>query len=144
MRNKQKITLAYTAGIIDGDGCVSISKCKDKTKKGFHYQLDVAVWSIDEWLIRWLKMQYGGTIVFRPASGVRQDRWKWALTSNKATSFLLLVLPYLNLKQPQAEIAISFPIKNAKRGKTDEELAVLEAQRILLSGMNSNKNKKRK
>ena len=143
MNLKEKLALAYTAGFFDGEGCISITKRKNKTKKGFSYQLFVSVWSTDEWIIQWLEMQYGGSTLCRSAHDNRKAIWKWCLSSNKACPFLSLILPYLNLKRPQAEIAIAFQPKNVKWPKTEEQLAVLEAERILISSMNSMKNKRK-
>jgi hypothetical protein len=59
-------------------------------------------------------MQYGGTTLCRSAYGNKKAIWKWCISSNKACQFLSLILPYLYLKRPQAEIAISFQSKNVK------------------------------
>ena len=54
---KGKQALAYTAGIIDGEGCI----CLDKHGK-HGIELKVSVGNTKEWLLQWLKMQYGGNI----------------------------------------------------------------------------------
>jgi hypothetical protein len=48
MNLKGKLALAYTAGIIDGEGCINVTTHKNKTKKGFSYQLFVSVWNTEE------------------------------------------------------------------------------------------------
>ena len=134
MKLKGKYILAYTAGIFDGEGCISI--VRRKGKKGFYCQLYISVGSTDEWLAEWLKMQYGGSVIFCEREGNKQNLWKWNLWSRKATTFLALILPYLNLKRPQAELAIGFQLKNNKLGKTDAELAIIEAERLMMGKMN--------
>jgi hypothetical protein len=53
-------------------------------------------------------------------------------------SFLEVILPYLRLKKPQAELAIQFGKARTARGKhkTDEQLAVEEAQLMLMRQYN--------
>jgi len=59
------------------------------------------------------------------------------LDRGRAAEFLKLILPYLQLKRPQAEIAIKFQagVGKSTRILTDEQLAVREAQKILLQEM---------
>lgn len=70
--------------------------------------------------------------------------YQWAMTSNKARDFLTLILPYLKLKKPQAEIAIKFQAsKNSRhfRELTEEETIIEEAQRIMVMGLHGRKQK---
>jgi len=137
LRGKQ--VLAYTAGIIDGEGCINITKFNTKSKRGFSYKLVVSVWSTSAWLTQWLKMQYGGSVVPRKtwigSYPTKKQQWKWQLENRKAKAFLHLILPYLNLKAPEAELGISFQNKMSKWPKTEVELAILEAERLLCSKM---------
>lgn len=66
--------------------------------------------------------------------------WHWILGARKASEFLKLILPYLKLKRPEAELAIKFQsVKKMRPIKTDEEMAVEEAQRIMLQNMHRGK-----
>ena len=128
---KGKTALAYTAGVIDGEGSISII---DK-------QVGVKVGNTKEWLCQWLKMQYGGYIWHQNAKGNQVEFWVWTITTRKAASFLKLILPYLQLKRPQAELAIMFQATQKHGGSkgsrySDEERAVKEAQRILMHQYN--------
>lgn len=138
---KGKLIFAYTAGIIDGEGCIGIYRQKKKTKREFTYVLIVSLWNTNPWLAQWLKMNYGGSIVPRGKTWAEsfptwKQQWKWAITGNQAVEFLKLVLPYLNLKRPQAELAIAFQTKRREHLKTEDQTALLEAERILMSKMN--------
>ena len=125
MRKTEK--LAYTAGIVDGEGNICI-----RITSGKRLDMAVSVTSTDEWLCQWLKMQYGGSVHLMKAY---KPNWKpghrWWIASNQAANFLKLILPYLNLKRPQAELAISF--QQNRRGK---DVAVSQAQRILMQSYN--------
>ena len=119
--------LAYTAGIVDGEGCTCITFTSGK-----RLCMSVSVTSTDEWLCQWLKMQYGGSVHLMKT---QKPNWKhghrWWLASKQASEFLRLILPYLNLKRPQAELAISF--QQNRRGK---DKVISEAQRILMRSYN--------
>jgi len=130
MRGKQ--ILAYTAGIIDGEGCILIDQAKNKRyKAGYRNELRVRVGNNSEWLCRWLKMQFGGHIAYH----AQEHYWIWGVGTKQAASFLETILPYLQLKRYQAEIAIEFQ-KGKYRGRPHKdkgkELAVEEAEKILL------------
>ena len=119
-----KTDLAYTAGIIDGEGCIMISRVRSqRSRSGYIYGLTVAVNSTDEWLPQWLKFSFGGSITFRePHRKNESPLWMWALRSRQASDFLKLTLPYLHLKKPQAELAIKFQT----RKKYGRSLPLLE------------------
>ena len=138
---KGKAILAYTAGIVDGEGSISLTTGKRKTfKKGYAIYLKVTVANTNEWLINWLKMQFGGYISCR--SNMSNPKWKvawaWEIQQASALSFLELILPYLNLKKPQAELAIKFQRAKYRGGpaRSEKALALEEVQRILMRGLN--------
>lgn len=137
---KGKLTLAYTAGIIDGEGCISIIKnSRASDKLGYHFYLVVSVVNTNQWLINWLQMQYGGRIAFRnKVDRNHKNSWSWQMEAGRARDFLKLVLPYLNLKHPQAEVAINFQATRilAGRHQTEEVRVIQEAQRILMQKLN--------
>lgn len=141
-----KYVLAYAAGIIDGEGCISIFKHRKRrdTKHGYIFALTVRVSNTNEYIINWLKMQFGGGIckmADRTSKGYK-NCWQWSLSGKKASDFLKLVEPYLLIKHPQAEIAIAFQVKKStrrpKKGNptTDEEIMLQEADYILTQSLN--------
>ncbi len=110
-----KIELAYTAGIIDGEGWISIKN--RQIKNGYrNYCLKVGVASTNEPIINWLKGNYGGSICFVKSRGNRKDKWVWDLATKQASELLKLVLPYLKIKNPQAELALKFQSRRKYRG----------------------------
>jgi hypothetical protein len=131
---KGKSVLAYTAGIVDGEGCIHIAKNKKK-----QYSLRVIVTNTNEWLVKWFKMEYGGSITIRPCNKSKNTRtsYQWVISTSQAYDFLKLVLPYLMIKRPQAEVAIVFhQAKKQLSGKTEEERIFEEAQYLLIRRYN--------
>jgi len=129
--------LAYTAGIMDGEGSIYIRRT---TKGHSSSSLAVFVTNTNEWICQWLKFQYGGSIqIMQPRKKNWKIAYRWWLTSNQALGFLKLILPYLNLKRPQAELAITFQERKQKRGYgslTEMDKTLIEADRILMQSFN--------
>lgn len=137
----KKTDLAYTAGIIDGEGCIHISRQWDKRYKGcYKYSLSVSVASTDEWLCKWLHFAWGGSVHYATKNNPKwRPSWVWQLSSKQACKFLKTILPYLRIKRPQAEIAIEFQSRQQVGGRrTPEESVLKEANRILLQKMKRN------
>lgn len=131
----KKTDLAYMAGIVDGEGSISLVLMK-KT-----LTLVVQVTNTNEWLIQSIKMCFGGAV--RLAKPLQPEKnWKptyrWVVTSMQALEFLKLVYPYLRLKKSQAEIAIKFLELRGTKGRwlSEKEKTIAEAQRIVMSKLN--------
>ena len=130
----KKVELAYIAGIFDGEGSIGIRK-----QKGRYYQLAIALGMTNEYIPNLLMFSFGGTVYKDIRPDPCQVFWVWHIASRKANVFLEAILPYLKLKRNEAELAIKFQrafCYNYTGGKlSDEQLAVREAQRILMSEM---------
>ena len=127
--------LAYTAGIVDGEGSIGFVRVEQRKR----FQLVVSVTNTNEWLIRWLKFSFGGSIYVERRKGKDKDLWFWQVNARKALEFLKLILPYLKLKRPQAELGIKFTESRPRylgRHKTEEERAVDEATYIVMRQYN--------
>ena len=137
----KKIDLAYTAGIMDGEGSIGIAKHKSRSCRiGYTFELYVQVTSSDEWLCQWLRFGYGGSLS-HSTNNAGNPMWHWIIASRKAGEYLKLICPFLKLKKPQAELAIQFQDAKKHSGhKTDKQWAVEEAQRILLQNMHRRPN----
>jgi len=107
------------AGIIDGEGHITITgarPCKYvrpgrlNPDKSWRFQINIGVTSTDKRLIDWIVGHFGGTFY---ADKRQQQNWKpayrWRLLGRNAQEqFLLGVLPYLVLKQEQANLMLQF------------------------------------
>lgn len=135
--------LAYTAGILDGEGCIRILKDT--------YGLSVTVGNTDVALLDWLERVWGGKIY---GKAYQKLKWypnskpfkQWQIYGLKATSMLELCIPYMVIKKDRAEVALKmiplFGKKNnyipgfnaemrAKRHEIYCELKVLNQRGIL-------------
>ena len=132
----RKTDLAYTAGIIDGEGCIGIYKHPSQSSKDkIRYTLTITVAMTNEWTIQWLRFAYGGSVKSQQRP-LRKRVWIWTVEAQQALVFLKLISPYLHLKHPQAELAIKFQ-ENKKRQPGSNHL-LEEAQSIIMKGMKHN------
>lgn len=142
----QEEKLAYFAGYVDGDG--HITGCNTKQAGP---RLDVGVTSADLRIMPVLRKNFGGS--FHDANArAREESWakrtiyKWSIVAREAEQFLRLVLPYLRLKQQQAELFLEMQaLKSPKhrgrgvpRENMQRRLAILDKihslnQRVLPS-----------
>ena len=103
--------LAYLAGIIDGEGSVSIHLGLAK-KKYPVYIAQVVVVNSDVGLLDWIYSRFGGMIHKKPTpkSGwaTKRQCYTWTLTGYALDRVLSLVSPYMIVKKQQVDIVIAF------------------------------------
>ena len=88
-------------------------------------------------------MNFGGYLLYQKTAwrNLRaKPSWVWEIRSKKACEFLPLVLPYLQIKRPQAELALSFQKRRTRKGrerKLTPEIKMLDAiDKTLMHKMN--------
>ncbi len=112
MREKQK---AYLAGIIDGEGTVTLAKHhRNETPTP---SVSVANNSLE--LLRWIKRLVGGTIVSKKKRQAHHhDAYAWTIRQDKAIRLLKEIKKYLIVKKPQADlIAAKYKSVTHRAGK---------------------------
>lgn len=119
---EERLSLAYYAGLFDGEGCVSINKVKGYNGRKDSFQLRVSVSSTNREVLVRLHMKFGGTLLEKKSRPKAQPSWQWAMTSKMARDFLTLLQPYLIIKSEQARIGILFQgERDARQGKLAED-----------------------
>ena len=135
-----RLDLAYFAGFIDGEGCISIAtQGRSLRDKSFvNYRLEVRVGSTNLWVLQLLKMQFAGWIypMRKPIKPTHKQCWVWVIYSKQAREVLEVLLPYLKLKKAEAEVGIAWQKdRRSGRKQTDKEKAVNEAQKLLMQNL---------
>jgi hypothetical protein len=104
--------LAWAAGFIDGEGCISVIKRKTgQSKAGRRYeyhQLNINVPQIDKAPLDKLQKMFGGMVRANKAIGNRRPSFVWTIHSRIAYNTLIQLIPYLIVKQREAELALQF------------------------------------
>ena len=104
-----RLTAAYLAGIIDGEGSIDIQKSKkDSCITGYHYSPRLRIGMIDEKFITWLKNSFGGYVFKRTGYGNNSDSWTWQVSGKIMKEIIIKIYPYLRIKKEHAEIIMKF------------------------------------
>lgn len=99
--------LAYVAGLIDGEGTVTISKSSSGGRVTPAYQLHVRLEMTCEETIKRAQKVMGGTIAKRISKKPNyKTSWRVVRVSNDAYNFLRLIQPYCTTKSRQIEIGL--------------------------------------
>ena len=111
--------VGWQAGIIDGEGTITLSKQIRKTRPSPTYREIIQVCNTDQRIIRPFKIFWGGEIYPRPDKRKIKnwaDSYTWHCPVSKAQQFLQCMLPYLKGKKEQASTLLRF-IENKKSFK---------------------------
>lgn len=97
----EKVEKAYLAGIIDGEGTVTLMKHhRNETPTP-----NVVVANNNLELLRWIKSRVGGTIVSKKKySPHHHDSYAWNVRQDRALRLLHEIKQYLIIKRTQAEL----------------------------------------
>ena len=119
--------LAYAAGLMDGDGCISLVKGSRATFNGnrVYWYIVVTVGMAKKGLpvLEMLRSLFGGKVEKCRAETLRHAaKYRWRLHGRGATTFLWAICPFLVLKQEQAQLALRLEELRAsiKRGKSEK------------------------
>jgi hypothetical protein len=127
-----ELDLAYAAGIIDGEGCISVKNKKVVKKDKAISSPCIYLCMADKELIYWFKDYFGtGYLEHRKGRQAHyKDQYRWVIEGNKCLEFLSLISPYLRGKKPQALELLKWPThKHSVGGKLAPE-SLIERARI--------------
>lgn len=103
--------LAYLAGLIDGEGCVTLHQ---HTPSSNNMTTELQVSNTNKKLMLWLVENFPeGSLTPVPLSSRGKERdwaqgYRWSLRGQKSLPLLRAVLPYLVIKKRQMELLIEF------------------------------------
>lgn len=105
-----KLTAAYLAGFVDGEGHISIYPYvhKDRDNK-VYYKVNFKVCNTNKELIESFKASYGGWIYTQNKSlyhAKHKTLYTWSLDSKNAELVLQTIYPYLRIKKRQCELVL--------------------------------------
>lgn len=113
-----KLTAAYLAGLIDGEGHISIIPYVRKDRNNqVYYKHNVKMTLTDKHLIEWCKASFGGYIYVRTQTNPKwKDSYTWSLNSKGTEELLRYIHPYLRLKKRQCGLVLErFRISKHRR-----------------------------
>jgi hypothetical protein len=137
--------IAYLAGLVDGEGCITIN-CGKGTRYygGTHYNLRLEIGMTHRETIEWVRDTFG--LSMRPgAKGYKGTKQKFTVCANgpKALSLILMVSPYLITKSKHVEVAKEFQrcFADTIKGKrlTEQQLAERHRLHLVMKSLNLRK-----
>lgn len=113
LKRLTKLQAAYIAGIIDGEGCICVSRAtggKKRAGRSFLYRASIGVHMTNERVIRWLhKTTAVGTFTVSKPPTIRSNiGYRWQIWSKNSADLCKQILPYLIVKNEQAKAVIDF------------------------------------
>lgn len=117
MQNVTEVEIGYTAGLLDGEGCITVypKTIYDPRKRQFgyakyrHLQLTVSIANTNQAVVLWLQEHYGGNVHCRHhANAVWKSLWGWSINGRPAAAFLHPLEPHLIIKKEEAQTALLF------------------------------------
>lgn len=142
----EPLDAAWIAGILDGEGSISVSKTtKGRTRDGVYYGgpiygLRLGVIMTSTVALEFFSSYFGGVVVPHKSQNKRQ-LYRWSVSEWRAVRVLATLSPYLRIKRRQAELAISFMHTKRRefRGRNRvslEEADYRESVYVLMSLLN--------
>ncbi len=104
----------YTAGLFDGDGCISITKVKPTgAAKSEYHHLFASLENTDPKIAYWLQKRFGGSVHIDRTKEKDNHRtiYRWKLGTQETLRFLRQTISHLRIKRAQAELGIEFALK---------------------------------
>jgi hypothetical protein len=101
--------LAYLAGLIDGEGYVSLLRKEERRSGGYYFTWKFLFCSTSKELAAWVSTTFGG-ILYENKPGIKATkpsydvRWR----AFELENLLPVIVPYLKLKRRQAEIVLEY------------------------------------
>lgn len=130
----RKSSLAYLAGIIDGEGCITLN-CVSAKRAFPRPVLDVT--SCDKELTDWLHDTFGGTVRERKPKNPRHSTaYVWRLNQNAMLSLLPEVIPYMRIIRKIEKAQFLVDHWHRYDGRTDKlgKTRMIEEFRLIRTG----------
>lgn len=135
--------LVYLAATFDGEGTISLQRFGSPVLRPAHIYPRLQVSNTDVGLMGWLVANFGGH--YEPKGrGLlgRKQCYQWRMQGQEAINLLVMVLPWLLIKQAQAWLCLEFwaqrvsPVAR-KNGVPAEQQALRQGFMLAVQHLNS-------
>jgi hypothetical protein len=115
-------SLAYMAGLLDGEGYISLKKDTSSRSINVSYAPVIRITNTNLLMCFWCQDHFGGYVGVNKMAD--NGRWKksyyWVVSRNNAVNALKCVSKYLLVKRDQSRIVILYSDTSNPRKKTDK------------------------
>lgn len=111
MTSQEQLAWVWLAGLIDGEGSISIRSGRAGPGRGFrrHYSLRLSIWMTHRPTMEKLPSIAGGKCLPAAPRGIGKKKgYVWERTGPKAAAVLRRVYPFLVTKKEQAHLGLEF------------------------------------
>jgi hypothetical protein len=124
-------TLAYVAGLFDGEGNIAFQK------NGKSSYIRVTIVNTDRAIVEYVQGLFGGTVTALKRSNPKwKPSWHWILTWSRAIYFLEGIRPWIRIKTGQIDVAMQWSVLRPGSGQwrgfktkaRNQEIILLKAQ----------------
>jgi len=122
-------TLAYLAGFMDGEGCISLVRSRP-TEKNPGYHLIIVVTQLNPDPLVMYQVAFGGSIHRAVDKRGHRPRITWQTSGRNAGRALEALRPFLVVKADEADLALEFLRRVANWAGGDKEAELAERTRI--------------
>lgn len=140
------VECAYLAGFIDGEGTIGMKReRRSHSKHGSgNYVPYLSAANTDPQVVMWLQKVFGGGVRKRATTvggNAKPFVWAWSIGPRATVEACKVLLPFLRMKRPQAELLINgcsdrWGLGGATRRSSPEYWQRLEETWLLLRAMN--------
>lgn len=106
---------AYLAGLMDGDGNISLARQRyNKKDKSPHYRIVAVINMTHKETIEWINSIIPGSLYCVQHKSNHKESWnrkpihRWAIWGLQAEWFIRQIIPYMRVRKKQAEVALAF------------------------------------
>lgn len=130
------MNLSYAAGFVDGEGCISFTKCRG------NFVPRILVTNTNLEILEEFKESFGGRIQANSRGSSIKEHWKqsynWVITHSKAVEFASKIEKHLRIKNRQAHCLFAFNTIKVGKGntKTQEHIEAVELLESQLRWLN--------
>jgi hypothetical protein len=100
-------TLAYIAGIIDGDGYISITRVRAKRNAAEYFGAQIGIAGTRREPHDLASSLWGGKVAcYAPVNPHHRPQYQWSRVGHTAVTVITAIYPYLLIKREHAELAL--------------------------------------
>lgn len=116
-------TLAYMAGILDGEGSIAIEKMSPCKARNYHYFTPrMCIINTSKTLMEWLVNTFGGKYDARKKVEGHRTCYRWHIFGEELEKVTRAVLKYMKIKKDLAQLVLEFrdTVQTAKQRVPEE------------------------